>query len=156
MTLQECGFPTSPRASCGARAGPERRQLLRGVHVIRVGEVAALHQQDVRASGEVAAGARVAERVLAKQGWGAWPACSRKLGLSGIPPKLGAAPQARPSTSAPAAAPSGRTVRVAAGDTLSKIAAAYGVAGGWQALHDANPSLGNPNTLQIGTLLQMP
>ena len=23
----------------------------------------------------------VAERVLAKQGWGAWPACSRKLGL---------------------------------------------------------------------------
>jgi resuscitation-promoting factor RpfA len=24
---------------------------------------------------------RVAERVLAVQGWGAWPACSRKLGL---------------------------------------------------------------------------
>lgn len=24
---------------------------------------------------------RVAERVLAGQGWGAWPACSRKLGL---------------------------------------------------------------------------
>lgn len=24
---------------------------------------------------------RVAERVLAKQGWKAWPACSRKLGL---------------------------------------------------------------------------
>ena len=28
----------------------------------------------------------VAERVLAKQGWGAWPACSRKLGLHGTPP----------------------------------------------------------------------
>lgn len=26
---------------------------------------------------------RVAERVLANQGWGAWPACSRKLGLRG-------------------------------------------------------------------------
>jgi resuscitation-promoting factor RpfA len=26
---------------------------------------------------------RVAERVLAKQGWKAWPSCSRKLGLRG-------------------------------------------------------------------------
>ncbi|RDH97426.1 LysM domain-containing protein [Curtobacterium sp. AG1037] len=33
----------------------------------------------------------VAERVLASQGWGAWPACSAKLGLSGT---AGAAPQA--------------------------------------------------------------
>ena len=33
----------------------------------------------------------VAERVLASQGWGAWPACSAKLGLSGT---TGAAPQA--------------------------------------------------------------
>ncbi|MGN8048257.1 transglycosylase family protein [Curtobacterium sp. 22159] len=40
----------------------------------------------------------VAERVLASQGWGAWPACSAKLGLSGT---TGAAPQA----AAPAAAP---------------------------------------------------
>ena len=24
---------------------------------------------------------RIAEKVLAKQGWGAWPACSKKLGL---------------------------------------------------------------------------
>lgn len=109
----------------------------------------------------------VAERVLAKQGWGAWPACSRKLGLKGTPPKLNAAPDAKPSTSsgpraqlanpaAAAAAPSGRTVRVASGDTLSKIATANGVAGGWQALRDANPALGNPNRLSIGTLLQMP
>jgi nucleoid-associated protein YgaU len=40
----------------------------------------------------------VAERVLASQGWGAWPACSAKLGLSGT---AGAAPQA----AAPAPAP---------------------------------------------------
>lgn len=26
---------------------------------------------------------KIAERVLASQGWGAWPACSRKLGLRG-------------------------------------------------------------------------
>ena len=37
----------------------------------------------------------VAERVLAQQGWGAWPACSRKLGLRGTtPPKFKPAPQA--------------------------------------------------------------
>lgn len=41
----------------------------------------------------------VAERVLASQGWGAWPACSAKLGLSGT---AGAAPQAAaPQQAAP-------------------------------------------------------
>lgn len=41
----------------------------------------------------------VAERVLASQGWGAWPACSAKLGLSGT---AGAAPQAAaPAPAAP-------------------------------------------------------
>ncbi|MFJ3385488.1 MULTISPECIES: transglycosylase family protein [unclassified Curtobacterium] len=48
----------------------------------------------------------VAEHVLASQGWGAWPACSAKLGLSGT---TGAAPaaipqqQAAPAPAAPAA-----------------------------------------------------
>jgi resuscitation-promoting factor RpfA len=99
----------------------------------------------------------VAERVLAKQGWGAWPACSRKLGLRGSPSPsaVKAAPQARPSTSA-ASVPSGGSVTVAAGDTLSRIAAAHGVRGGWQAIKAANPGLGNPNRLSIGTILQMP
>ncbi|MDN5574218.1 MAG: transglycosylase family protein, partial [Micrococcales bacterium] len=31
----------------------------------------------------------VAERVQAEQGWGAWPACSAKLGLSGTPAPSG-------------------------------------------------------------------
>ncbi|MCT9620447.1 2-oxoglutarate dehydrogenase, E2 component, dihydrolipoamide succinyltransferase [Curtobacterium sp. C2H10] len=44
----------------------------------------------------------VAERVLASQGWGAWPACSAQLGLSGT---TGAAPQA--AAPAPAAASGG-------------------------------------------------
>ncbi|WP_284445723.1 transglycosylase family protein [Curtobacterium citreum] len=45
----------------------------------------------------------VAERVLASQGWGAWPACSAKLGLSGT---TGAAPQAAaPATPQQQAAP---------------------------------------------------
>jgi hypothetical protein len=100
----------------------------------------------------------VAERVLAEQGWGAWPACSRKLGLHGKPQSIHAAPQARPSATA-APAPSGGaggTVTVAAGDTLSSIATAHGVAGGWKALHDANPALRNPNVLSIGTAIRLP
>jgi len=100
----------------------------------------------------------VAERVLAEQGWGAWPACSRKLGLRGKPAPIEVAPQARPSTTvAPApAGGSGDTVTVAAGDTLSSIATEHGVAGGWKALRDANPTLRNPNILSIGTLIRMP
>jgi len=49
----------------------------------------------------------VAEHVLASQGWGAWPACSAKLGLSGT---TGAAPGAIPQqqAAAPAAAPAPR------------------------------------------------
>ncbi len=100
----------------------------------------------------------VAERVLAKQGWGAWPACSRKLGLHGDPGGVQAAPQAKPSTSV-AAAPSsgsGGTVTVVAGDTLSKIASAHDVLGGWKALRAANPDLGNPNVLAIGDVLNLP
>ena len=44
----------------------------------------------------------VAERVLASQGWGAWPACSAQLGLSGT---SGAAPAAAAPAPAPDPAP---------------------------------------------------
>jgi hypothetical protein len=103
----------------------------------------------------------VAERVLAKQGWGAWPACSRKLGLHGkASPSVKAAPQAKPSTTAKSSpvklAPSGGTVTVARGDTLSRIASAHGVSGGWQALKAANPGVRNPHVLKVGTVLRMP
>ena len=101
----------------------------------------------------------VAERVLAVQGWGAWPACSRKLGLRGTPAPIHAAPQARPAVAKPAAAEPGApgrgTVRVKAGDTLSRIAAANRVAGGWQALLKANPGV-RPTALKIGTVLRLP
>ncbi len=43
----------------------------------------------------------VAEHVLGSQGWGAWPACSAKLGLRGT---SGAAPGAIPQQAAPAPA----------------------------------------------------
>ena len=105
----------------------------------------------------------VAERVLAEQGWGAWPACSRKLGLHGDPGAVTVAPQAKPSltvapqaTPATGGVPSGDTITVAAGDTLSSIASAHGVGGGWQALRAANPALGNPNVLHVGQLVHLP
>jgi resuscitation-promoting factor RpfA len=100
----------------------------------------------------------VAERVLAKQGWGAWPACSRKLGLRGDPGAVTAAPQARRSTTVAAApsAGSGDTYTVAPGDTLSSIAAAHGVSGGWKALRAANPGLRNPDLLTVGSRLRLP
>ncbi|WP_035763764.1 transglycosylase family protein, partial [Arthrobacter sp. H20] len=50
--------------------------------------------QDAGRSQQIA----VAENVLQGQGWGAWPACSAKLGLSG-----GANPSAQPMQQAPAA-----------------------------------------------------
>jgi nucleoid-associated protein YgaU len=46
----------------------------------------------------------VAERVQASQGWGAWPACAAKLGLSGGAPAPQSAPAARVSAVTPAPA----------------------------------------------------
>lgn len=48
----------------------------------------------------------VAERVLAGQGWGAWPACSASLGLNSAPtPRTAAKPAPQPRPKAPAPAP---------------------------------------------------
>lgn len=49
----------------------------------------------------------VAERTLAGQGWGAWPACSSKLGLNSAPTprNLNPAPAPAPAPAAPAPAP---------------------------------------------------
>ena len=129
----------------------------------------------------------VAERVQAGQGWGAWPACSAKLGLRGgavapqsasvarapaaakapaakapaakapaqkAAPKAAAAPAAR---HAAAVALSGKTYTVKSGDSLSKIAAQLGVAGGWQQLADANTAtISNPNLVFPGQVLRLP
>ena len=45
----------------------------------------------------------VAERVLAGQGWGAWPSCSAKLGLNSKPTQrnVSAKPKAKPAAPAP-------------------------------------------------------
>ncbi|WP_415856266.1 transglycosylase family protein [Sinomonas sp. G460-2] len=122
----------------------------------------------------------VAERVLASQGWGAWPACSAKLGLSGtaganptpvqVTPAQAAPVQQAPVQQAPVqqapaqAAPrhaatvpvSGQTYTVKAGDTLSGIAEQLGL-NGWQQLADANSKIiANPNLIFPGQVLQLP
>ncbi|MCX4903378.1 transglycosylase family protein [Streptomyces sp. NBC_00878] len=97
----------------------------------------------------------VAEKVLKGQGPGAWPTCSVRAGLT----RGGDTPDINPSgTSAQASAKTAkRTVRdvqpqttpqsragtaemytVVRGDTLSGIAGAREVPGGWQRLYDAN------------------
>ncbi|MEV7843334.1 transglycosylase family protein [Streptomyces cyaneofuscatus] len=102
----------------------------------------------------------IAERVLDGQGPGAWPACSVKAGLTrggdapdttpqsaGTRPVQAAAPQSapprKPRTTPAAATPThvpGKrdAYTVASGDSLSGIADAQRVSGGWQKLYAAN------------------
>jgi hypothetical protein len=95
----------------------------------------------------------VAERVLAKQGWNAWPACSRKTGVRGESPTQRSAPAGNSGDQvrlASAESTSGNYV-VKSGDTLGLIAAANNVAGGWKALIEKNPALkANPDSLVPG------
>ncbi|MDK1475655.1 transglycosylase family protein [Streptomyces sp. 549] len=79
----------------------------------------------------------VAERVLATQGWGAWPVCSVRCGLT-----------TRENARRP-------VHLVKTGDTLYSLARTYRVPGGWQALHALNRDLigADPGRLCPGTSL---
>jgi LysM repeat protein len=109
----------------------------------------------------------VAERVLAGQGKNAWPACTAKMGAGQVA-KTAPAPQqqrkaqpqqrqaAAPVQQAPVAVagsksnPSGN-YEIKAGDTLSKIAEANKVAGGYQAIVEKNKGfLTNPDLIFPG------
>ena len=105
----------------------------------------------------------VAEKTLAVQGWGAWPACSAKLGL-GEADKAGSAAAPAPApppapAPAPAAAPvnsGGEQYTVRPGDTLFEIAAAHGT--DWQAVYAANAAVigTNPGLIFPGQRLRLP
>jgi LysM repeat protein len=123
----------------------------------------------------------VAQKVQASQGWGAWPACAAKLGLSG---GGGAAPQSAttprrtaavatqasvpvrqiaPKAAVPAprhvapVAVSGQTYTIRSGETLSTIAEKLNIAGGWHSLADANTAtISNPDRVYPGQVLQLP
>jgi resuscitation-promoting factor RpfA len=125
----------------------------------------------------------IAERVLARQGWGAWPACSRKLGLTRADArgradvdrstsrsaitktKKKATTKASAARTRTKAAKKKATSRAAygyyvvrRGDTLSSIAHRKHVRGGWSALYQANKRGigGNPNLIQVGQRLRLP
>ncbi|MEV5340942.1 transglycosylase family protein [Streptomyces sp. NPDC052676] len=76
----------------------------------------------------------VAQKVLAAQGWEAWPVCAKRYGLKG------------------------RMHTVKRGDTLSSIARRYRVPGGWQALYKANKATigASPDRLEVGMLIALP
>ncbi|MFD4630361.1 transglycosylase family protein [Streptomyces sp. NPDC058284] len=80
---------------------------------------------------------KVAKKVVQAQGWGAWPACSKKLRTER---------SARPAH------------QVKAGETLSSIARGYALPGGWQTLYEANRDVvgGRPDLLAVGTALVIP
>jgi nucleoid-associated protein YgaU len=76
----------------------------------------------------------VAEKVLASQGWGAWPVCSARYGLEG------------------------RMHVVKRGETLAALARKYRVEGGWRTLYRLNRALlgDDPGRLVAGTFLKLP
>jgi hypothetical protein len=109
----------------------------------------------------------VAERVLAQQGWHAWPACSRKLGLHGAADPVGAQQALQRPAPAPVAAPApapvavtlgARTYTVVRGDTLRRIAKKNHVRGGYVAVWNANRGVigNNPGAIRVGQVLVLP
>ncbi|NUV39080.1 transglycosylase family protein [Streptomyces sp. CAI-24] len=121
----------------------------------------------------------VAERVLEGQGPGAWPTCSVKAGLTrggdapdttpqsaGSRPVQAAVPQsapprkprALPAAATPTHVPGKRdSYTVASGDSLSGIADAQRVRGGWQKLYAANRTVvgDNPDLIFPGQRLSL-
>ncbi|MFJ6866078.1 transglycosylase family protein [Streptomyces termitum] len=75
----------------------------------------------------------VAEDVLRVQGWGAWPVCSKRYGLSG------------------------RVHTVQPGDSLASVARRFAVRGGWQRLYEANKDVigPDPNRIAVGMMLRI-
>jgi resuscitation-promoting factor RpfA len=116
----------------------------------------------------------IARRVLAGQGPGAWPTCSRRAGLTkkngkadrkAVPatnPGASAAKASKPVVKKAKPAVKGKSVstikriKVIRGDTLAKIAKRYHVKGGWRGLWKLNKkTLKNPNRIYVGQVLRI-
>jgi LysM repeat protein len=98
----------------------------------------------------------VAERTLAAQGVGAWPTCGRYLTTNASAVTLVDEPVPAPATPEPVAyAPAANgTYTVRPGDTLTSIARAQGIGGGWQALYAMNRDrIRDPNRIFAGQQL---
>ena len=116
----------------------------------------------------------VANRVLARQGWGAWPVCSRQAGPADgqrvdtranrsefrqalVPSRVQPHLRTRRSARSAKLAIRGMYV-VRSGDTLGAIAQRHNVRGGWRALYRANRTLigSNPDLIFPGMHLHLP
>ncbi|WP_328564011.1 transglycosylase family protein [Streptomyces coelicoflavus] len=124
----------------------------------------------------------VAEKVLDVQGPGAWPACSQRAGLtrggdtpdirpaggagsekssgkSAVKPtkKTDSVKDVQPQTTPQSKAGTARMYTVVTGDTLSGIADAHEVRGGWQRLYEANRGAigSDPDLILPGQRLSM-
>ncbi|WP_375406455.1 transglycosylase family protein [uncultured Amnibacterium sp.] len=118
----------------------------------------------------------VAEKVLAGQGWGAWPVCSVQAGATGSSSSAGSSSSSGSTSSssssrtsvtveAPVAAATerpaavettGETYTVKPGDSLSIIAKRLDIDAGWQRLWAANPTVSDADLIVVGQQLQLP
>jgi resuscitation-promoting factor RpfA len=104
---------------------------------------------------------RVARNVLASQGIGAWPVCGRRGGASGgggapVSHHQSPAPQSHHSQVRPSRSNPGGDYVIAKGDTLSGIAAAHKIKGGWRTLWQHNKAyLPDPDYLVVGQRIRL-
>jgi LysM repeat protein len=114
----------------------------------------------------------IARRVLAGQGPGAWPTCSRRAGLTkangkadkkavpatnpGVSKAKSTKPVVKKKPAVKAKSSAVKRIKVVRGDTLAKIANRYHVKGGWRALWKLNKkTLKNPNRIYVGQVLRV-
>jgi resuscitation-promoting factor RpfA len=95
---------------------------------------------------------QIAERVLDVQGWGAWPACSRKLGLRGTPDPIQPEAPVSQETSSTVNADSHTVVQ---GETLSGIANDYNASLRFM-VEENQDVVENPNLIYPGEELRVP
>ncbi|MEV5610666.1 transglycosylase family protein [Streptomyces sp. NPDC052225] len=98
----------------------------------------------------------VAEKVLKGQGPGAWPVCSQRAGLTREPART--VRDVKPEVIPQSTAGRGESYTVLGGDTLSGIADARKVRGGWERLYAANRTVigGDPDLIVPGQRLSLP
>jgi LysM repeat protein len=110
----------------------------------------------------------IADKVVASQGWGAWPVCSRVAGVTGVPtasdvnptpPSSSGSSSSSSTPSAPTLVPAvkGANYKVKPTDTLSAIAARHHVKGGWTKIYSINKSVigSNPSLILPGMKLKV-
>jgi len=99
----------------------------------------------------------IAEKVLAGQGIGAWPVCGAHSGDGGTYSGSntgGGSSSGGSSSSSSTSTKSGPKYTIKSGDTLSTIAAAHQVSGGWQELYQNNSDvISNANLIFPGQVI---